>query len=60
MQNQSNLFGTELEKKLPWITIYTSEGGKLNKTIKLDGTKTSNALLYKGKFNTKEIDSLNY
>jgi hypothetical protein len=56
--NEGNLFGDELKEDDPSITIFTSENGKLNKTIHEDGTKTSNALLYKGKFVSKEIASL--
>ena len=58
INNEANLFGDELKIPDPSITIFTSENGKLNKTIHANGTKTSNALLYKGKFISKEISSL--
>lgn len=57
MGNES-LFGDEFSESKPKITIFTSESGNLNKSISLDGKKTSNAILYKGKFITKEIISL--
>jgi len=50
-------FGDDLMNET-YITIFTSENGKLNKTIHADGTKSSNALLYKGKFITKCISNL--
>ncbi len=57
MDNES-LFGDEFSESKPKITFFTSESGNLNKSISLDGKKTSNALLYKGKFITKEIHNL--
>lgn len=56
--NEDNLFGDEFKDADPSITIFTSENGQLNKSIHSDGTKTSNALLYKGKFISKEISTL--
>lgn len=55
---EENLFGDELTKRNPMITIFTSEKNKLNKLIKNDGTKHANALFYKGKYETVRIDSL--
>jgi len=58
MAENESLFGDEFSESKPKITIFSSENGNLNKSIFLDGRKTSNALLYKGKFTTKEIPNL--
>ena len=60
MIESNNLFGEEFSELNPKITIFTSESGTLNKSIFLDGRKTSNALLYKGKFISKDIYNLKF
>ena len=43
-----------------YITVFRNTNGKLNKHIKADGSKISNALLYEGQYQVIEIDSLSH